>query len=459
MAGLSVLIYEIANTLSRVSANDLPRIAESFGLSQGNTDESFKSKAKYIERRIAGWTEDQLVDLAKRVQQTYPDDSLQKQIEDFDPSQPFQLSPIVRQKLFESINNLPPIEGKLTLNEFTNKLWGDLSRRHSNYYFEDLFDSTENDAGKESTTFLDEVERYQLYDMSNQKLAELLEWAVHPLVRTESDQKHFVDAFNTDLKLDGYVLASSELISGFPTYRLSKIRTGFEGKAKNLIFASTGPKPEIVLSDAINNDLKLIKNEEFCLVYDKPFTKEGLLWTQLVNWYAELIEVEVTKAVEKSLYRRLNESLDSPIEILFFRSYFEIFHGKLGDQLPALIPQVYLHYDPYTFSQIHERRLPRQRMDFLILLSSYERVVIELDGKQHYSDGDIASPAKYADMVKADRDLRLLGYEVYRFGGAELSEENGKDVIEEFFTALFKKHNVKLLVSDAREDEKHPDLK
>tara|TARA_R110002111_G_scaffold100976_6_gene156486 strand:+ start:45284 stop:46663 length:1380 start_codon:yes stop_codon:yes gene_type:complete len=458
MAGLSVLIYEIASTLSRVSAYDLPQIAETFGLPQGDTDESFKSKAKYIERRISGWTKDQLVDLAKRVQHTYPDDSLQKQIEDFDSSQPYQLSPLVRQKLFENIKILHPIEGKLTLNEFTNKLWGDLSRRYNNDYFADLVHPTESDEAKESTSFLDEVQRHQLYDMSNQKLAELLEWAVHPLVRTESDQKHFIDVFNTDLKLDGYVLAPSELISGYPTYRLCIIKTGFEGKAKNLIFASIGPKPEIVLSDAINNDLKLIKNEEFCLVYDKPFTKEGLLWNQLVNWYAELNEVDVTKAIERSLYTRLNKSLNSPIEKLFFRSYFEIYRDKLGDQLPALIPQVYLHYDPYTISQIHERRLPRQRMDFLILLSSFERIVIELDGKQHYSDDDIASPAKYADMVKADRDLRLLGYEVYRFGGAELSDKNGFKVVDDFFSTLFKRHGIKPLTLDSLNDEHHPEI-
>jgi very-short-patch-repair endonuclease len=68
--------------------------------------------------------------------------------------------------------------------------------------------------------------------------------------------------------------------------------------------------------------------------------------------------------------------------------------------------------------------------------------VIEVDGKQHYSDGEISSPSRYAEMVHADRELRLLGYEVYRFGGAELAGETGESLVREFFVRLFRKHGI-----------------
>lgn len=58
-----------------------------------------------------------------------------------------------------------------------------------------------------------------------------------------------------------------------------------------------------------------------------------------------------------------------------------------------------------------------QRMDFLMLLPNGIRVVIEIDGKQHYSKNDIASPKLYAEMMANTRELQLKGYEVYRFGG------------------------------------------
>ncbi|MFD1376083.1 hypothetical protein ACFQ4U_07020 [Micrococcus antarcticus] len=59
-------------------------------------------------------------------------------------------------------------------------------------------------------------------------------------------------------------------------------------------------------------------------------------------------------------------------------------------------------------------------MDFIILFSNRHRVVLEVDGKQHYANGDTASPALYSAMVAEDRNLWLAGYETYRFGDVEL---------------------------------------
>ena len=42
-------------------------------------------------------------------------------------------------------------------------------------------------------------------------------------------------------------------------------------------------------------------------------------------------------------------------------------------------------------------------------------------------------------MVAADRNLRLAGYEVYRFGGFELHEPTACD---SFFRKLFQKHGL-----------------
>ena len=42
--------------------------------------------------------------------------------------------------------------------------------------------------------------------------------------------------------------------------------------------------------------------------------------------------------------------------------------------------------------------------------------------QRHYADGKEASPQLYPKMTAEDRRLRLRGYEVYRFGGFELSQ-------------------------------------
>ncbi|MEZ4673915.1 MAG: hypothetical protein R2932_06680 [Caldilineaceae bacterium] len=87
--------------------------------------------------------------------------------------------------------------------------------------------------------------------------------------------------------------------------------------------------------------------------------------------------------------------------------------------------------------------MPRQRMDFLLLLPNKIHVVIEIDGKQHYSENGEASPRLYAEMVKEDRRLRLDGYEVFRFGGYEFFGMNQKQIdllVSEFFTSLFNRY-------------------
>ena len=79
-----------------------------------------------------------------------------------------------------------------------------------------------------------------------------------------------------------------------------------------------------------------------------------------------------------------------------------------------------------------------------MLFSQRDRIVIEIDGKQHYSDGDISSPIKYAEMVKAQREMCLQGYDVYRLGGKEFcGSDQGKQEVRPFFISLFKKYTVK----------------
>jgi hypothetical protein len=50
---------------------------------------------------------------------------------------------------------------------------------------------------------------------------------------------------------------------------------GVAGPVKNLIFAADGPKPELVLRDAINNQIEIVANAEHCVVYDRPVAADG----------------------------------------------------------------------------------------------------------------------------------------------------------------------------------------
>ena len=226
---------------------------------------------------------------------------------------------------------------------------------------------------------------------------------------------------------------------------------GVAGEMKNLIFAADGPKPEFVFRDALNNDLEVIKNAEHCLIYDRPLGADGLSLRQLGDWWtdraglAHLPDAQVWNDLHERLERSLGDNVgERRISDAYKRRY-----RRLGPDIPALIPQVYLHYDPYHQARYGTSAPPltRQRMDFLLLLPNRVRVVIEWDGVQHYADDDVlvngrryANPRRYAGMMAEDRTLRLRGYEVYRFGGHELGEPGIEQRLDRFFDDLDRRY-------------------
>jgi hypothetical protein len=277
------------------------------------------------------------------------------------------------------------------------------------------------------------------FDCSRARFAALLEETVHPLARSGEEQLRIVAELNKVLSRDGYQLAPEGEESGYPIFAFRSLVRGVAGRPKNLIFASRGAKPEIGFADAINNDIVILSGEESCLIYDLPIGSNGLLWSDLVKWWGDL----VPGANAAGLGARLQEALASDAERKLFGTYFKTYRSALGDGLPALLPQVYLHYDPAIVKTLrHRLPLPRQRMDFLLLLPGRQRIVIEVDGKHHFSVDEKPSLKVYAEMVSADRELRLAGYEVYRFGANELVGSGAEARITDFFDKLFRLHRL-----------------
>ena len=194
-------------------------------------------------------------------------------------------------------------------------------------------------------------------------------------------------------------------------------------------------------------------DEDKYLLYDEDIGANGLTWGELLKWYNNN-HLPFDKGLLEKLWDAVKHC-GSPIEEQFFSFYLEIIE-EYGDNIPALLPQVYLFYDSKVQKERTIKIFDHQCMDFLMLFSGNQRVVIELDGVQHYSDGTvqipdspypqpIASTAKYASMVSSQREMTLAGYEVYRFGGKEFqNQEQAKAMVQQFFLDLFGKHRIDL---------------
>lgn len=443
-------LQEIREMISEILGTEekaylIPAVCEKYGLDSGSEDEAYKSKRKYVLKRLASKDEESLYKIARQVARDYHSTTLLSALGLVNESGNV-ISNITRKNLIDGLNLLGNIPGKLDLIDFLKRIWMIEKMPSTDYRFTnaagDIYQHmVNNDDWDYEYLFCSYL---GLTDDTDEMFLFFLEQVVHPVIREPSEQEEYVKVINKHLAKDGYELKISEYISSYPLYRAIKISDGVVGNPKNLIFAANGPKPEIVLTDSINNNIEIVKNEEYCLVYDLPIPQTGLLWSDLVSWWANLSKKEISIELERQLYNRLFESLDSEPERLLFDTYYREYRNKTEGKFPALIPQVYLHYDPYTIKELKgNKRIERQRMDFLILFSNRERVVIEIDGKQHYSnDNGKANTEKYSQMVRTDRDLRLKGYEIYRFGGFELANFDGKQILESFFNKLFEKHRL-----------------
>ncbi|CAM4004115.1 hypothetical protein [Bordetella tumulicola] len=307
---------------------------------------------------------------------------------------------------------------------------------------QDIEQHVHRNRGDWSTEFL--FDKLGVYTASNGRFVRFLEGLASSDVRPdEAAQRRFVETVNVPLRNCGVELSESDTDGGYPVFSTVATHTAPAGRPKNLIFASS-IKPDLRFRDAVNNDIEIVTNADKVLVYDRPIGMDGLLWSDLQSWWGETSKISEAEAAKKSLYRRLRESLppNSPPQALLFDAFYGGF-GSAVPELPALLPEVWLHWDPRTVKERGRDALLRFRMDFLLLLPQGVRIVIEVDGKHHYADeAGRADVVRYAQMAAADRELKLAGYQIFRFGAYELLGDSANAIVKTFFETLFKRYGV-----------------
>ncbi|WP_433521584.1 hypothetical protein ACQPZ2_30320 [Nocardia pseudovaccinii] len=280
-------------------------------------------------------------------------------------------------------------------------------------------------------------------DASDRRFNLFLEALVsHHVVPKEPVQRATVEVINRHLRGERLELREIASKDGYPVFEVMSIIDGPQSKPKNIIFASTA-KPDLRLVNALDNQLELM-NEDDVLVYDEPIPRHGLRWSDLQSWWQRNHPEQDDDQAKRQLYNRLLRCLpenSSPQENLF-KLYYEI-HRESVYNLPALLPEIWLYWDPKTAKQRGPDALLKFRMDFLLLLPD-RRIVLEVDGANHYTDSaGRPSPQEYAKNAKADRIMKLSGYDVFRFGGAELCEVQRAEIeLTAFFRELFAKYEV-----------------
>jgi very-short-patch-repair endonuclease len=291
------------------------------------------------------------------------------------------------------------------------------------------------------------MDRLGAFDASPRRFVLFLEGLASSDVRPDvASQRRFVEKVNPQLQACGAELRETGEEGGYPVFTVCALGAKPLGRPKQLIFASS-VKPDLRFRDAVNNDIEIVTHADRVLVYDRPIGETGLRWCDLQAWWSDIEGIADKDEAKLTLYRRLKSSLpaNSPPQRALFDSFHRVFAGAIPG-LPALLPEVWLHWDPKTVRQRGVLALARHRMDFLMLLPHGSRVVLEVDGRHHYADPEgRAAPARYAELAAADRDLKLSGYEVFRFGAEELCGAAAAKEVRRFFERLFNRNAVRYM--------------
>ena len=282
------------------------------------------------------------------------------------------------------------------------------------------------------------------FEAGHRRFARFLEGLVcADVIPDEPAQRRLVETIDPHLRAVAAELCETGSDGGYPVFSVISARSASARRPKTLIFATLS-KPDLRILDLLNNDIEVLGDPDDTLVYDRRIGVDGVLWRDLQAWWQDTHRITDDAKAKASLYARLRRCLpgNSPPQRNLFDLYHQI-HGSDVPGLPALLPEVWLHWDHKTIRRRGIEAMLTFRMDFLLLLPAGRRVVVEVDGQQHYSTQGKADRAKYAATVRGDRDLKLSGYEVFRFGTEELRDlEVARPLVQQFFTDLFREFDV-----------------
>lgn len=427
-------------------AYELKTICEKYCIQCNNEMNPMHSKRLYVESGLSKKSFSELQEIAKEIIANECDNIFVKKVEPYLDDDFFEIPMTTRRMILNWLCSQNNLEGKVDICHLISCAWNIDEMQVTVVQWNEQFPLKEYVI--QHMIRNDDITYRELFEdlldfmyISNKQLIVFLESLVNPSIREPDEQEYYVSELNHIICSEGFQLVQRKSIAGQPIYELEKASLGISGKIQNIIFGAYDVKPDIVIDDSLLNTLKIVGDEEKCLFYNLPISINGLSWHDLVTWWNKG-NTDYDIEIEKTLVNRLKKSLDSEPEVTFIRTYYNLIHKLGNNELPALIPQVYCHYDPKSAKMRKGQVYVLQRMDFLLLLPYGHRVVIEIDGKHHYANDNIASPSKYASMVRDDRNLKLYGYDVYRFGGHEFTSQNIVAIIEEFIINLFKKYGV-----------------
>jgi AbiJ-like protein len=249
-----------------VKAYNLRAVTTRLGLADGSDEEAFRSKRLYVLNRIGDRKEQDLLRLAQSVTDEFEAPALTDLLSELTTHSDRRLSTVTRREILKVADSLGTLFG-----EHPNGLYECLDVIAPRW--EQMFDPARplcslRDGvhqhylrNPEDWSHADLLQHCGALECSQARFFNLIAALLHPLARRGEEQKQLVAQLDALLRADGFTLSITGYESTHAIYEVQRLASGVVGSPKNLIFASIGEKPEIVLTDAINNDVRITRHE------------------------------------------------------------------------------------------------------------------------------------------------------------------------------------------------------
>lgn len=218
----------IAEVLAEIKSYKLPAVCCSYGLEKGDESEAFKSKYKYVYSRLETKSYSELLEIAKNVDNN---DSSSNKLKDFLKKEAEKsakgVSDLTRRKIIKDIEEAyqgiyeHEISGNLTLEDFSNKIWGAAIPNSLQNLFQlnELGSIFNVDSPAKIKNI---IENMNLINCSQFYFFKFLEVFVSPEVKYGKDQVDWVNRINKHLEKDSFGLIPDGEISGEVIYRIKE---------------------------------------------------------------------------------------------------------------------------------------------------------------------------------------------------------------------------------------------
>lgn len=337
---LDTLRDHIAEAVAgNVKAYNVPTACMRLGIQasveESDASEAFGSKRIYVKSRLLSLSQSDLLRIAEAVLLEYASEDLSDTVSEMTRHIEYRVSELVRRDVLKAINPLPQLFGELPLLDSLSEIFGvgiiqddpggilgrdSLERQIAQHCIR-------NDDWRHEELLI----RCGGLTCSQARFFGLLEKLLHPMTRRDAEQGELAERIGQSLKRDGFTVRQIGAESGYAVYGVVRTQLGVAGEMKNLIFASTGEKPELVFRDAVNNDVEIVKNADKVLIFDRPLPSSGLLlWQDLQDWWAHAYGVADASVAKAQLYRRLLQAVRSARsagEYALFHCYYERYGG------------------------------------------------------------------------------------------------------------------------------------